>query len=81
MRDGMGRPNPSCETIFSAANEGREKQSSLAEQEEGWQPYPIDPYSTECPDHKYIRIYSGHVRDIHQVSDLFESGELSQINR
>ena len=29
----------------------------LADHEQDWQPYPVDPYSAICDDHTYIHIY------------------------
>ena len=29
-----------------------------AEQEQDWQPYPVDPYSAICDDHTYIHIFT-----------------------
>ena len=42
----MGLPNPSRETRFSGANGDREKiifPVQLADHEQDWQPYPVDP--------------------------------------
>ena len=50
-----GRPNLSRETKFSDANGEREKCMSFSssENEQDWQPDPVNPYSAECADHTY----------------------------
>ena len=52
--------NPSCETKFSGTYvRGQENINfpCLADHEQDWQLYQVDPYSAICYDHTYIHTY------------------------
>ena len=54
-----GRPNPSHVTKFSGANGEREQFifPCLADHEQDWQPYAVDPYFAERSDQTYYGLY------------------------
>ena len=57
----MRLPNPSRETKFSRANGDREESIfpvQLADHEQDWQPYPVDPYPCYmCDDDTYMHTH------------------------
>ena len=53
-RDGTAEPVSRHQVLRHGRGQGKEYVSCSAEHEQDWQPYPVDPYSAESADHRYI---------------------------
>ena len=55
---------------------------SLANHEQDWQPYPVDPYSAICYDHTYIHTYHTYIHTwrFHKWTPPRNSGGISQVS-
>ena len=58
-RDGTAEPISLDQILRRERGKGNSIHFSFsADYEQGWQPYPVDPYSAMCDDHiQYIHIY------------------------
>ena len=57
-RDGTAESVSRYDTKLSHAYGDREiRFSCSADDEQDWQPYPVDPYSATCDDHTYLHTY------------------------
>ena len=56
-RDGTAEPVSRDQIIRHARGQGNIHFPCSADQEQDWQPYPVDPYSAICDDHTYIHTY------------------------
>ena len=56
-RDGTAEPVSRDQILRHARGQGNVHFPSLADHEQDWQPYPVDPYSAICDDHTYIHTY------------------------
>ena len=55
-RDGTAEPVSPDQILRRERGQGKIYISLCsADHERDWQPYPVDPYSTECADHTYIQ--------------------------
>ena len=53
-RDGMAEPVSRDQILRHARGQGNINFPCTADHEQGWQPYPVDPYSAICDDYAYI---------------------------
>ena len=53
-RDGTAEPVSRDQILRHARGQGNINFPCSADQEQDWQPYPVDPYSAICDDHTYI---------------------------
>ena len=53
-RDGTAEPVWRDQILGHARGQGNINFPCLADHEQDWQPYPVDPYSAICDDHTYI---------------------------
>ena len=53
-RDGTAEPVLRDQILRHARGQGNIHFPCSADHEQDWQPYPVDPYSAICDDHKYI---------------------------
>ena len=56
-RDGTAEPVSRDQILRHARGQGDVHFFCSADQEQDWQPYPVDPYSAICDDHTYIHTY------------------------
>ena len=56
-RDGTAEPVSRDQILRHARGQGNVHFPCSADHEQDWQPYPVDPYSAICDDHKYIHTY------------------------
>ena len=56
-RDGTAKPVSRDQILRHARGQGNIHFPCSADHEQGWQPYPVDPYSAICDDHTYIHTY------------------------
>ena len=60
-RDGTAEPVSPDQILRRGRGQGNIHFPCLADHEQDWQfffkPYPVDPYSAICDDHKYIQTY------------------------
>ena len=56
-RDGTAEPSREAKFSGTHGDRGIFISPCSADHEQGWQPYPVDPYSAICDDHTYIYIY------------------------
>ena len=56
-RDGTAEPVSRDQILRHARGQGNIHFPCLADHEQDWQPYPVDPYSAICDDHTYIHTY------------------------
>ena len=56
-RDGTAEPVSRDQILRHARGQGNIHLPCSADHEQDWQPYPVDPYSVICDDHKYIHTY------------------------
>ena len=56
-RDGTAEPVSRDQILRHARGQGNVHFPCLADHEQDWQPYPVDPYSALCDDHTYIHTY------------------------
>ena len=56
-RDGTAEPISRDQILRHARGQGNMIFPCAADHEQGWQPYPVDPYSAICDDHTYIHTY------------------------
>ena len=54
-RDGTAEPVSRDHILRHARGQGNIHFPCSADHEQDWQAYPVDPYSTICDDHTYIR--------------------------
>ena len=57
-RDGTAEPVSRDQILRHAGGQGNIHLSCSADHEQDWQPYPVDPYSGICDDHRYKYIYT-----------------------
>ena len=55
-RDGTAEPVSRDQILRHARGQGNVHFPCSADHEQDWQPYPVDPYSAICDDHKYIQV-------------------------
>ena len=53
-RDGTAEPVSRDQILRHARGQGNIHFPCSADHEQGWQPYPVDPYFAICDDHTYI---------------------------
>ena len=53
-RDGTAEPVSRDQILRHAQGQGNINFPCSADHEQDWQPYPVDPYSGICDDHRYI---------------------------
>ena len=53
-----------CVLLRHARGQGNIFSPLLADHEQDWQPYPVDPYSAICDDHTYNKYTYIHVKRI-----------------
>ena len=53
-RDGTAEPVSRDQILRHARGQGNIHFPCSADHEQDWQPYPVDPYSAICDDHRYI---------------------------
>ena len=53
-RDGTAEPVSRDQILRQARGQGNINFPCSADDEQDWQPYPVDPYSAICDDHTYI---------------------------
>ena len=53
-RDGTAEPVSRDQILRHARGQGNIHFPCLADHEQDWQPYSVDPYSAICDDHTYI---------------------------
>ena len=53
-RDGMAEPVSRDQILRRVRGRENIHFPCLADHEQDWQPYPVDPYSAICDDHKHI---------------------------
>ena len=53
-RDGTAEPVSRDQILRHARGRGNINFPCSADDEQDWQPYPVDPYSAICDDHTYI---------------------------
>ena len=56
-RDGTAEPVSRDQILRHARGQRNIIFPCPADHEQGWQPYPVDPYSAICHDHTYIHTY------------------------
>ena len=56
-RDGTAEPVSRDQILRHARGQGDIHFPCSAHHEQGWQPYPVDPYSAICDDDTYIHTY------------------------
>ena len=56
-RDGTAEPVSRVQILRHARGQGDIHFPCLADHEQDWQPYPVDPYSAICDDHTYIHTW------------------------
>ena len=56
-RDGTAEPVSRDQILRHARRQGNIHFPCLAGHEQGWQPYPVDPYSAICDDYTYIHTF------------------------
>ena len=56
-RDGTAEPVSRDQILRHARGQGNIHFPCSADHEQDWQPYPVDPYSAICDDHRYIHTY------------------------
>ena len=56
-RDGTAEPVSRDQILRLARGQGNIHFPCLADHEQDWQPYPVDPYSAIYDDHTYIHTY------------------------
>ena len=60
-RDGTAEPVSRDQILRHARGQGNIHFPCSADDEQDWQPYPVDPYSAICDDHTYIHTHmQGH---------------------
>ena len=52
-RDGTAEPVSRDQILRHARGQGNVHFPCSADHEQDWQPYPVDPYSAICDDHRY----------------------------
>ena len=52
-RDGTAKPVSRAQILRHARGQGNVHFPCSADNEQDWQPYPVDPYSAICDDHTY----------------------------
>ena len=57
-RNGTAEPVPRDQILRREGRQRKVRFPCSADHEEDWQPYPVDPYSAESADHKYIHTYN-----------------------
>ena len=57
-RNGTAESVPRDQILGHARGQGNMNFPCLADHEQDWQPYPVDPYSAICDDHTYIHTYT-----------------------
>ena len=57
MRDGTAEPVSQDQILRRVRGHGDIHFPCSADDEQDWQPYPVDLYSAICDDHTYIRTY------------------------
>ena len=57
LRDGTVEPVSRDQILRHARGQGNIIFPCLADHEQDWQPYPVDPYPAICDDHTYIHTY------------------------
>ena len=58
-RDGTAKPVSRDQILRCESVQGNIQFPFSADDEQDWQPYPVDPYSAICGDHLYITyVYS-----------------------
>ena len=63
-RDGTAEPVSLDQILRHTRGQGNLHFLCLADHEQDWQPYPVDPYSAICDDHTYILSWRGIVRPV-----------------
>ena len=63
-RDGTAEPVSRDQIIRHARGQGNIIFPVLADHEQDWQPYSVDPYSAKCDDHIYIQKDTINIIDI-----------------
>ena len=53
-RDGTAEPVSRDQILRLERRQGNIDFPCLADHEQDWQPYPVDPYSAICDDHTYM---------------------------
>ena len=53
-RDGTAEPVSRDQILRRERGQGNVHFPCSADQEQDWQPYPVDPYSAICDDHTYM---------------------------
>ena len=73
-RDGTAEPVSRDQILRHARGQGNVHFPCSADHEQDWQPYPVDPYSAICDDHRYIHTYMPYteLRRILEGSVLFK---------
>ena len=56
-RDGAAEPVSRDQILRRVRVQGSIHFPCSADHEQGWQPYPVDPYSPVSDDHTYMHIY------------------------
>ena len=62
-RDGTAEPVSRDQILRHARGQGNIHFPCSADNEQDWQPYPVDPYSAICDDHTHIHTYYIHTVD------------------
>ena len=57
QRDGTAEPVSRDQILRRVRGQLNFHFPCLADHEQDWQPYPVDPYSAICDDHTYKRAY------------------------
>ena len=56
-RDGTAEPVSRGQILRHDRGQGHDNFPCSVDDEQDWQPYPVDPYSIICDDHIYINTY------------------------
>ena len=54
MRDGTAEPVSRDQILRPERGQGKNYFPCLADHEQGWQPYPVDPYAASSAEHTFI---------------------------
>ena len=73
-RDGTAEPVSRDQILRDARGQGNIHFPCSADHEQGWQPYPVDPYSAICNDHTYIHICDDHTPPLGRMNAAIDSG-------
>ena len=74
-RDETAKPVSRDQIIRRVREQGNMDFTCSTDHEQGWQPYPVDPYSAMCDDHpqlvlqSLIRIYNTHLQHSSRPSE------------